>query len=58
MYGSILVVFKIRKTLIPGAGILGIVHVRDVHDYPVDDLGLAILLGVERNGIHDLGVQQ
>jgi hypothetical protein len=45
MYGSVVVVLNIGKTLIPGVGVLGIVHAQDVHDHPVDDLGLAICLG-------------
>jgi hypothetical protein len=56
MYGSIVVVMNIGKTLIPSAGVLGILHVQDVHDHPVDDLGLAIHLGVEGNGLGELGV--
>jgi hypothetical protein len=36
---------------------LGIVHVQDMHDHPVDDLGLAIRLGVEGSGFGELGVQ-
>jgi hypothetical protein len=58
MYGSILVVLNIGKTLIPCVGVLGIVHARDMHDHPVDDLGLAIHIGVEGSGFGELGVQQ
>jgi hypothetical protein len=58
MYGSVVVVLNIGKTLIPGVGVLGIVHVQDVHDHLVDDLGLAIRLGVEGSGLGELGVQQ
>jgi hypothetical protein len=36
---------------------LGIVHVQDMHDHPVDDLSLAIRLGVEGHGFGELGVQ-
>jgi hypothetical protein len=36
---------------------LGIVHEKNMHDHPVDDLGLAIRLGVEDCGFGDLGVQ-
>jgi hypothetical protein len=39
MYGFVLVVLNIWKTLIPSARVLGIVHVQDVHHHPVDDLG-------------------
>jgi hypothetical protein len=42
----------------PMYGMLRIVHVQDVHNHLIDDLGLAIGLGVERSGFCDLGVQQ
>jgi hypothetical protein len=58
MYGSIVAVLNIGKTLIPCVGVLGIVHVQDMHDHPVDDLSLAIHLGVEGSGFGELGVQQ
>ena len=58
MYGSIVVVLSIGKTLIPCAEVLGIVHAWDVHDHPVEDLSLAICLGVEGSGLGELGVQQ
>jgi hypothetical protein len=56
MYGSVVVVMNIGKTLIPSVGVLGIVHAQDVHDHLVDDLGLAIRLGVEGSGLGELGV--
>jgi hypothetical protein len=56
MYGSIVAMLNIGKTLIPGVRVLGIVHVQDVHDHLVDDLGLAIRLGVEGSGLGELGV--
>jgi hypothetical protein len=58
MYGSVVAVMNIGKTLIPCVGVLGIVHAQDMHDHPVDELGLAIFLGVEGNGFGELGVQQ
>jgi hypothetical protein len=58
MYGSVVAVMNIGKSLIPGAGVLGILHAQDVHDHLVDDLGLAIRLGVEGSGLGELGVQQ
>jgi hypothetical protein len=57
MYGYVVAVLNIGKTLIPRAGVLGIVHAQDVHDHSVDDLGLAILLGVEGSGLGEIGVQ-
>jgi hypothetical protein len=37
-------------------GILGIVHVQDMHNHPGDELSLAIFLGVEDSGFGDIGV--
>jgi hypothetical protein len=56
MYGSVAVVMNIGKNIIIGAGVLGIVHAQDVHDHPVDDLGLTIHLGVEGSGLGEIGV--
>jgi hypothetical protein len=56
MYGFVLTVLKIGKTFIPGVQLLGIVHVQDGDDHLVDDLGLAICLGVEGSGIGEIGV--
>jgi hypothetical protein len=42
----------------PCAWVLGIVHAQDMHYHPIDDLSLAICLGVEGSGIGELGVQQ
>jgi hypothetical protein len=58
MYGSIVAMINIGNTIILGVGVLGIVHVQDVHDHPVDDLGLDIHLVVEVSGLGELGVQQ
>jgi hypothetical protein len=58
MYVSIVVVLNIGKTLIPGVRVLGIIHVQGVHNHLVDDLGLAICMGVEGSGLGDFGVQQ
>jgi hypothetical protein len=58
MYGLIVAMLNIGKNRIPCAGVLGIVHVRDMHDHPIGKLGLAICLGVEGNGFGELGVQQ
>jgi hypothetical protein len=48
----------IGKTLIPCAGVFLIVHAQDMYDPLIDDLGLAICLGVEGNGFGELGIQQ
>jgi hypothetical protein len=58
VYGSVVVVLNIGKTLISCAGVIGIVHAKDMHDHSVDNLGLAILMGVEVIGFVELGVQQ
>jgi hypothetical protein len=58
MYGSIVDVLNIGNNPIPCVGILGIVHVQNMHDHPIDDLDLAIRLGVEGSGFGDLGAQQ
>jgi hypothetical protein len=49
---------KKGKILIPCARVLGIVHAQDMHDHPIDNLILAIYLGVESSGFGELGVQQ
>jgi hypothetical protein len=48
----------IEKTIIPCAGVLRIVHAWDMYDHPIDDLNLAIYLGVEGSGFAELGIQQ
>jgi hypothetical protein len=58
MEGFIVAMFNIRKDLIPCTWILGVVHVQDMHDHPIDELCLSISLGVYRNGFSELGVQQ
>ena len=57
MYGSIVTVLSIGKTLIPCAQMFVILHAQHMHDHPIDDLGLAIRLGVEGSGFGELGVQ-
>jgi hypothetical protein len=51
-------VLEIWETLVPCMGVLRIVHAQDVHNHPIDDIGLAIGLGVERSGFCELSVQQ
>jgi hypothetical protein len=48
----------IWETLIPCTRMLRVVHAQDVYNHPIDDLSLAIDLGVERSGFCELGVQQ
>jgi hypothetical protein len=49
---------NIGKILIPCAGVLGIVHWKDMHDHTFDEISLAIYLVVEGSGFGELGVQQ
>jgi hypothetical protein len=58
MESHVVVVLDIGKTLVPCTGMLRIVHVQDVHNHLIDDLSLAIGLGVESNGFCELGVQK
>jgi hypothetical protein len=58
MYGSIVAMLNIGKALILVVGVLGILHVQDVHDHLVDNLSLVIRLGVESSGLGEIGVQQ
>ena len=51
-------VLNIGNTLIPCMWMLRVVHVDDVHNHLIEDLCLAIDLGVESSGFSELGVQQ
>lgn len=48
----------IGEDFIPCVFMLQVVHVQDVHDHPVDNLYLAINLGVEGCGLNELRIQQ
>jgi hypothetical protein len=58
MESPVVTVLDIWETLIPCTWMLRIVHVQDVHNHLIDDLCLAISLGVESSGFCELGVQQ
>ena len=58
MESPIAVVLNIGNTLIPCVGVLGLVHAQDMYDHLIDDLYLAICLGVEGSGFGELGIQQ
>jgi hypothetical protein len=58
MESPVVTMMNIGKTLIPCTWVLRVLHVHDVHNHPIDDLCLAIYLGVERSGFCDLGVQK
>ena len=49
MDSPIVVVLKIGNTLIPCTWMLRFVHAQDVHNHPIDDLCLAIGLGVDNS---------
>ena len=53
----IITMLYIGEALIPCAWMLWIVHVQNVYNHPVDNLYLAISLGMESYGLGDLGVQ-
>jgi hypothetical protein len=57
MESLVVVVLNIGKTLIPCMQMLRVIHVQDVHNHLIDDLCLAIGLGVEGSGFSELGVQ-
>jgi hypothetical protein len=57
MYGSVAAMLNIGKNLIPCVGMLRIVHAQDMHNHLLDDLSLAIRLGVEGSGFGELGIQ-
>jgi hypothetical protein len=58
MKGSVVAMLDIEKTLIPCARVILIIHVKDMHNNSIYNLGLAIFLGVEGHGFGELGVQQ
>jgi hypothetical protein len=58
MQGSIVAMLDIGKALIPCERVLLIIHVKDMHNHLIYNLGLAICLGVEGSVFGELGVQQ
>ena len=56
MNGSIVTVLNIRKTIMPCAGMLRVVHLQNVHDHPIYYLRLAISLGMEGGGFGELRI--
>jgi hypothetical protein len=58
MESPIVTVLDIWETLIPCTWMLRTVHAHDVHNHLIEDLCLAISLGVESSGFCELGVQQ
>ena len=58
MESSVVDVLNIGKTLIPCMWILRVVNAQDVHNHSIDDLCLAVSLGVESSVFSELGVQK
>jgi hypothetical protein len=58
MQGLVVAILDIGKTLIPCLGVFLILHVQDIYNHSIDDLSLAIYLGVEGSGFDDLGIHQ
>lgn len=56
--GLVVAMLNIQKALIPCAWMLGVVHVQDMPDHPVDYLCLPVGLGVEGGQFGQLGVHQ
>jgi hypothetical protein len=54
----VVTMLNIGDTLVPCTWILRIVHAQDVHNHLIGKLCLVIVLGVERSGFCELGVQQ
>ena len=57
MESLVAVVLYIGKDFIPCARMLQVVHVQNVYDHFVDEICLAISLGVESHGLSELGIQ-
>jgi hypothetical protein len=58
MENLVVTVLNIGKTLIPCMCMFRVVHAHYVHNHLIDDLYLAVGLGVGSNGFSELGVQQ
>ena len=58
MQNLVVVVMDIGKALVPCVRVLLIIHVKNMHNHLIYDLGLVICLGVEGHGFGELGVQK
>jgi hypothetical protein len=56
MQGLVVAMMGIEKNLIPCVGVLGVLHAQDMYDHPIDELSLAIYLGVEGSGFGELSI--
>jgi hypothetical protein len=57
MESHVVDVMNIGKTLIPCTQMIRVLHAQDVHSNTIDEICLAIGLGVESSGFRKLGVQ-
>ena len=57
MESSVVFVLEIGNEFIPCMRMLQVINVYNVHDHLVEDLCLAISLGMESCGLGELGVQ-
>ena len=57
MKSLVVAVLNIGEALVPCVWMLLVVHAQNVYDHPIDDLCLAISLGMESCGLSELGVQ-
>jgi hypothetical protein len=55
MQGLVVAMMDIGKALIPFVRVIGIIHVKYMHNHSIYDLGLAIYLGVKGCGFGELG---
>ena len=56
MESFVVVMLDIGEASIPSAWILRVVHAQNVHDHHVDNLCLAIILGVASFGLSEFGI--
>jgi hypothetical protein len=54
----VVTILNIGETFIPCMWMFRVVHAQDVHNHMIDDLCLAVILGVKSSEFSELGVQQ
>lgn len=57
MESFVIAMLDIGEAFIPCVFMLRVLHEKDLHDHPIDDLCLTISLGVEGHGISEIGIQ-
>jgi len=53
----VVAVMDIGEAFTPCAWMLRVLHAQNVNDHPIDDVSLAISLGVESCGFSELGIK-